>query len=65
MAPAMFEYEARGWWFSGGEIGTAGPRDVEDSRTMLNFILNQTGAPPPPRLVPRAACPCPQPTGLN
>jgi predicted acyl esterase len=32
------EYETRGWWLSGGEIDMAGPNDIKDAQTVIDFV---------------------------
>lgn len=38
------EYETRGWYTSGGEIDTAGPRDRKDGSTMIDFVVANAAA---------------------
>jgi predicted acyl esterase len=33
------EYQARGWFLSGGEIGTAGPDDIKDVSAVIDWAL--------------------------
>jgi predicted acyl esterase len=33
------EYQARGWFLSGGEIGTAGPEDIKDVSAVIDWAL--------------------------
>jgi len=42
MGFVALEYETRGWFEAGGEIGTAGPLDQQDTSTVIDFVLNQT-----------------------
>jgi len=44
----MLEYETRGWYESGGVIGTAGPDDQKDLSQVIDFVLNQTSWYPDP-----------------
>lgn len=32
------EYETRGWWLSGGQIDTAGAKDIEDAQAVIDFV---------------------------
>lgn len=42
----VLSYTPRGWWFSGGEIDTAGPRDMADLSTVIDWMLASTAADP-------------------
>ncbi|HEV7896790.1 MAG TPA: CocE/NonD family hydrolase [Planosporangium sp.] len=42
----VLSYTTRGFWGSGGQIDTAGPRDVADVSTVLDWLLANTGADP-------------------
>jgi len=33
------EYQARGWFLSGGEIGTAGPEDIKDVSAVIDWAI--------------------------
>ena len=37
------EYAARGWWTSGGQIGTAGPDDIKDHAEVITWALAYWG----------------------
>ncbi|MFF8506580.1 alpha/beta fold hydrolase [Streptomyces sp. NPDC015492] len=39
-------YNSRGFWQSGGEIETAGPKDVADASKVIDWALAHTGADP-------------------
>lgn len=40
----VLSYTPRGWWFSGGSIDTAGPRDVDDIGAVLDWLVLHTPA---------------------
>jgi dienelactone hydrolase len=42
----VVSYTPRGWWFSGGEIDTAGPRDMADLSRVIDWALANTTADP-------------------
>ncbi|WP_033345697.1 CocE/NonD family hydrolase [Catenuloplanes japonicus] len=42
----VVSYTPRGFWLSGGDIDTAGPRDVADLSTVLDWALAHTAADP-------------------
>src|ERR1044071_1483589 len=42
----VLSYTPRGWWFSGGEIDTAGPKDIRDAATVVDWLLAHTSADP-------------------
>lgn len=42
----VVSYTPRGWWQSGGEIGTAGPADMADLSTVLDWMIANTAADP-------------------
>ncbi|MFI5492338.1 CocE/NonD family hydrolase [Actinoplanes sp. NPDC051859] len=42
----VVSYTPRGWWFSGGEIDTAGPRDMADISRVIDWTLANTPADP-------------------
>jgi dienelactone hydrolase len=42
----VLSYTTRGFWTSGGQIDTAGPLDVRDSRTVIDWMLANTTADP-------------------
>jgi predicted alpha/beta hydrolase len=44
----VLEYEARGWFHSGGLINTAGPKDQEDVSEIITYVLNQAAWQPDP-----------------
>jgi len=44
----VLEYEARGWYGSGGQIGTAGPNDQKDTSEVISYVLNQAAWQPDP-----------------
>jgi alpha/beta superfamily hydrolase len=35
------EYETRGWYLSGGQIDTAGPKDMKDGSAVIDFALSK------------------------
>jgi len=40
----VLSYTPRGWWASGGEIDTAGPKDIADVSRVLDWLLANTTA---------------------
>jgi dienelactone hydrolase len=42
----VLSYTTRGFWTSGGRIDTAGPLDIADSRTVIDWTLANTSADP-------------------
>jgi predicted acyl esterase len=42
----VVSYTPRGWWFSGGEIDTAGPLDMADVSTVVDWTVAHTAADP-------------------
>lgn len=42
----VVSYTPRGWWASGGEIDTAGPRDMADLSRVLDWTVANTAADP-------------------
>jgi predicted acyl esterase len=42
----VVSYTPRGWWFSGGEIDTAGPKDMADLSKVIDWMLANTTADP-------------------
>ncbi|GGQ50077.1 CocE/NonD family hydrolase [Couchioplanes azureus] len=42
----VVSYTPRGWWFSGGEIDTAGPKDMADLSRVIDWTLANTPADP-------------------
>jgi hypothetical protein len=42
----VVSYTPRGWWSSGGEIDTAGPRDMADLSKVVDWTLANTAADP-------------------
>lgn len=42
----VLSYTPRGWWFSGGEIDTAGPKDIRDASTVIDWLLAHSHADP-------------------
>ncbi len=42
----VLSYCARGWWASGGQIDTAGPKDIADVSTVLDWLSANTSADP-------------------
>ena len=42
----VLSYTTRGFWTSGGRIDTAGPLDIADSRTVIDWMLANTSADP-------------------
>jgi hypothetical protein len=42
----VVSYTPRGWWFSGGEIDTAGPRDMADLSKVLDWTIANTATDP-------------------
>ncbi|WP_082772038.1 CocE/NonD family hydrolase [Actinoplanes sp. TFC3] len=42
----VVSYTPRGWWLSGGEIDTAGPRDRADLSKVIDWAVTTTGADP-------------------
>ena len=42
----VVSYTPRGWWASGGEIDTAGPRDMADFSKVLDWTIANTAADP-------------------
>jgi pimeloyl-ACP methyl ester carboxylesterase len=40
----VVSYTPRGWWNSGGEVDTAGPKDVADARAVVDWVLRSTSA---------------------
>ncbi|GAA1623417.1 CocE/NonD family hydrolase [Catellatospora bangladeshensis] len=40
----VLSYTPRGWWASGGEIDTAGPKDVADASRVLDWLVANTTA---------------------
>mmetsp|Transcript_57588 Transcript_57588/g.134963 ORF Transcript_57588/g.134963 Transcript_57588/m.134963 type:complete len:535 (+) Transcript_57588:54-1658(+) len=44
----ILEYETRGWYFSGGQIDCAGPKDQQDVSEVISYVLNQREWQPDP-----------------
>jgi len=44
----VLEYQARGWWLSGGLVEGAGPEDQQDVSTVISYILSQAQWRPDP-----------------
>eukprot|EP00662_Eupelagonemidae_sp_cell21_P021863 gene21863-42483_t len=44
------EYQARGWFLSGGEIGTAGPDDIKDVSAVIDWALKTWPQADPSRI---------------
>lgn len=42
----VVSYNSRGFWQSGGEIETAGPKDIADASKVIDWALANTGADP-------------------
>lgn len=42
----VLSYTPRGWWASGGEIDTAGPKDIADVSRVLDWLVANTTADP-------------------
>lgn len=42
----VLSYTPRGWWASGGEIDTAGPKDIADVSRVLDWLVANTSADP-------------------
>ncbi|MET9435062.1 CocE/NonD family hydrolase [Streptomyces sp. NPDC006551] len=42
----VVSYNSRGFWQSGGQIETAGPRDVADASKVIDWVLANTAADP-------------------
>jgi X-Pro dipeptidyl-peptidase (S15 family)/X-Pro dipeptidyl-peptidase C-terminal non-catalytic domain len=42
----VLSYTPRGWWLSGGEIDTAGPKDIDDASTVIDWLVAHTHADP-------------------
>ncbi|MET7423548.1 CocE/NonD family hydrolase [Dactylosporangium sp. NPDC005555] len=42
----VVSYTPRGWWASGGEIDTAGPKDMADLSAVIDWALSNTAADP-------------------
>ncbi|GIJ43418.1 hypothetical protein Val02_03040 [Virgisporangium aliadipatigenens] len=42
----VVSYTPRGWWFSGGEIDTAGPKDMADLSKVLDWTIANTATDP-------------------
>jgi predicted acyl esterase len=42
----VVSYTPRGWWFSGGEINTAGPADMADLSTVIDWTIANTATDP-------------------
>ena len=42
----VVSYTPRGWWASGGEIDTAGPKDMADLSKVIDWALANTAADP-------------------
>ncbi|GAA3340686.1 CocE/NonD family hydrolase [Amorphoplanes nipponensis] len=42
----VVSYTPRGWWLSGGEIDTAGPADMADLSTVIDWTIAHTAADP-------------------
>ncbi|MEV6300680.1 CocE/NonD family hydrolase [Actinoplanes sp. NPDC051861] len=42
----VVSYTPRGWWLSGGEIDTAGPRDMADLTRVVDWTIANTAADP-------------------
>src|SRR5688572_7299927 len=40
----VLSYTPRGWWSSGGQIDTAGPRDMADVSRVLDWLIASTTA---------------------
>src|SRR5688572_18125350 len=40
----VLSYTPRGWWASGGEIDTAGPKDIADVSRVLDWLIASTTA---------------------
>jgi len=47
----VLEYEARGWYTSGGQIDVAGPKDQRDTSEVISYVLNQTQWQPDPEKI--------------
>ncbi|MGW4946559.1 alpha/beta hydrolase [Actinoplanes sp. NPDC004185] len=45
-ANVVVSYTPRGWWFSGGEINTAGPADMADLSTVIDWTIANTATDP-------------------
>ena len=42
----VLSYTTRGFWGSGGQIDTAGPKDIADVSSVLDWLIAHTGADP-------------------
>lgn len=42
----VLSYTPRGWWDSGGQIDTAGPKDIADVSTVITWMIAHTTADP-------------------
>ena len=42
----VLSYTTRGFWDSGGQIDTAGPKDIADVSSILDWLIAHTGADP-------------------
>jgi predicted acyl esterase len=42
----VVSYTPRGWWLSGGEIDTAGPKDMADLSAVIDWTIANTAADP-------------------
>jgi hypothetical protein len=42
----VVSYTPRGWWFSGGEIDTAGPKDMADLSRVIDWTIANTATDP-------------------
>jgi hypothetical protein len=42
----VVSYTPRGWWFSGGEIDTAGPKDMADLSKVIDWTIANTATDP-------------------
>ncbi|NUT34914.1 MAG: alpha/beta hydrolase fold domain-containing protein [Hamadaea sp.] len=42
----VLSYTPRGWWASGGTIDTAGPKDIADARSVIDWLIAHTSADP-------------------
>jgi len=37
----VVEYDARGWWGSGGDVDLAGPDDMRDISALIDYVLKR------------------------
>lgn len=42
----VLEYNARGWWGSTGLVNVAGPRDIDDVSSVIDWVCDNTAADP-------------------